>query len=74
MIIIRFVSNIVDKVRNIGHNYHHTNLKKVFIPHKIILVINVPLWTDIKSGAMMEIEIFKYRGHIVLVVTLVKIW
>ena len=32
----------------------YTNLPKVFVQHKITLVVNVPLWTNIKSGAMME--------------------
>ena len=38
----------------------YTNLPKVFVQHKITLVVNVPLWTKIKSGAMIEIVIFKY--------------
>ena len=38
----------------------YTNLPKVFVQHKITLVVNVPLWTNIKSGAMIEIVIFKY--------------
>ena len=37
--------------------YMYTNLPKVFVQHKITLVVNVPLWTNIKSGAMMGIEI-----------------
>ena len=51
----------------------YTNLPKVFVQHKITLVVNVPLWTNIKSGAMMGIEIYKYRKHTVLALSLVKI-
>ena len=51
----------------------YTNLPKVFVQHKITLVVNVPLWTYIKSGAMMGIEIYKYRKHTVLALSLVKI-
>ena len=40
----------------------NTNLPKVFVQHKITLAVNVPLWTNIKSGAMMGI---KYRKHTV---------
>ena len=36
-------------------------------------VVNVPLWTNINSGAMMGIKRFKYRKHTVLGLTLVKI-
>lgn len=51
----------------------YTNLPKVFGPHKITLVVNVPLWTSINSGAMIEIKIVKYRKHTVLALALVKI-
>ena len=47
-------------------------MPKVFVPGKITLVVNVPLWTSIKSGAMVGIKIFKYRKHTVLALTLVK--
>ena len=53
--------------------YIYTNLPKVFVQHKITFVVNVPLWTNIKSGATMGIKIFKYRKHTVLGLTLVKI-
>ena len=53
--------------------YIYTNLPKVFVQHKITLVVNVPLWTNIKSGAMMGIELYKYRKHTVLALSLVKI-
>ena len=62
------VQNFVQSV-----SFQYTNLPKVFVQHKITLVLNVPLWTNIKSGAMMGIKIFKYRKHIVLGLTLVKI-
>ena len=55
------------------HYSIYTNLPKVFVQHKITLVVNVPLWTNIKSGTMMGIEIYKYRKHTVLVLSLVKI-
>ena len=51
----------------------YTNLPKVFVQHKITLVVNVPLWTNIESGAMMGIKILKYRKHTVLGLTFVKI-
>ena len=51
----------------------YTNLTKVFVSHKITLVVNVPIRTNIQSGAMMGIEIFEYRGHTVFALTLVKI-
>ena len=54
-------------------NMIYTNLPKVFVQHKITLVVNVPLWTNIKSGAMMGIKIYKYRKHTVLALSLVKI-
>ena len=38
-------------------------------PHLITLVVNVPLWTNIMSGAMMGIEILRYRGIEVLAST-----
>ena len=52
----------------------YTNLPRVFIQHKITLVVNMPLWTNFLSGAMMGIEIYKYRKHTVLALSLVKIW
>ena len=45
----------------------------MFVQHIITLVVNVPLWTSIKWGAMIEIKIFKYRKHTVLGLTLVRI-
>ena len=51
----------------------YTNLPKVFVQHKITLVVNVPLWTNIELGAMMGIKIYKYRKHTVLALSLVKI-
>ena len=59
--------------RRLHKNSRYTNLPKVFVQHKITLVVNVPLWTNIKSGAMMGIKIFKYRKHTLLGLTLVKI-
>ena len=54
-------------------NSIYTNLPKVFVQHKITLVVNVPLWTNIELGAMMGIKIYKYRKHTVLALSLVKI-
>ena len=48
------------KVKIPGFDCTYTNLPKVFVQHKITLVVNMPLWTNIKSGEMMEIVIFKY--------------
>ena len=47
----------------------------MFVPHKFHPCSKSTIYAQIiKSKAMIGIEIFKYRGHTVLGITLMKIW
>ena len=65
---IRFFTDILDKF---GISY--TAPIKVFVPHKLTYGKCAIYGQIIKSGAMMGIEIFKSREHIVIALTLEKI-